>query len=338
MMVNIVYPGQRGSNLEAALAFHEISGSLGIENQLILSSDLARKGKAREIYPEAKFFNFLSISGVSDLKRELSGSPAFFTMVSPKLMPLYLSATGKKILYFHATYDYSFSRPSFKDAALEKMSEFLMKRSDLVLATQYPLAWQIRMRLGIKAEVLPHPSYSAIRKGFFEESQRVGLPFKDYFLSFGGLDRASKGNDVLLEAVKGTEIPIVLAGKANADHSGSKNIAHLNRWVSDAELFWLVENSRAVVLPYLTSSQFSGCLALAYRFGKPVVAPFCNSFQKYVEDGKTGVLFEQGNHHDLREKLREFDSWIHCSESSLVKLEKRMDASCASKFQEILGA
>ncbi len=337
MKVNIIYPGKRGSILETALAFHEIMDTLGIENQLVLSSDLERKEKVKVIYPEAKFFNFLSISGVSDLKKELSDSNAFFTMISPKLVPLYLSLKAKKMFYFHATYDYSFSKPSLNDIFLEKTSEFLMKRSNLVLATQYPLAWQLKFRLGIDAKVLPHPTYSQIRKGFFEESQHVELPFKDYFLSFGGLDRASKGNDVLLEAIKGTDIPLVLAGRGKADYSNSKNQVHLNRWVSDEELFWLVKNSKAVVLPYLTSSQFSGCLALAYRFGKPVIAPFSNSFQNYILDGKTGMFFEQGNPEDLRAKLEAFGRSTYTVKSISehdAKISKQVGVAFAQLFSQ----
>jgi glycosyltransferase involved in cell wall biosynthesis len=244
-------------------------------------------------------------------------------MLSPKLVPLYMLLKSKKIFYFHATYDYSFSKPTLYDVVMEKVSEFLMYKSDLVLATQHPLAWQLRLRLGIDAKVLHHPTYHPIKKSFFDEEKSISLPFKDYFLYFGGIDRVSKGTDVLIEAVNGSDIPVVLAGRGKKDYSNSKNILHINRWVSDAELFYLVKNSKAVVLPYLVSSQFSGCLAVAYRFGKPVIAPFCNSFQNYIKPARTGLFFEQGNSMDLKEKLEEFDhykfdsKYIHELDSSL---------------------
>ncbi|MFA5105520.1 MAG: hypothetical protein WC506_01030 [Candidatus Micrarchaeia archaeon] len=337
MKVSLVYPGKRGSALEAALALHEISKAAGIDSQLVFSSDLERREKASSVYPDAKFFDFTSFSGISALKRELEGTIPFFTMVSPKLVPLYLAVPGPKALYFHASYDYSFSRPTFRDSALESVTGFLMRRSSAVFATQYPLAWQARLRFGVRADVMPHPTYSLVRQDFFKESREVKLPVADYFLSFGELDRPLKGNGVLTEAVSGTGIPVVYVGRSGQALANQKNSVHLNRWVSDAELFWLVRHSKAVILPYLVSSQFSGCLALAYKLGRPVIAPFSNSFQNYVAEGESGVFFEQGNWNDLREKMLSFDS-AKITEKSVLAYDRRLGESLAKQIGAKLKA
>ena len=73
-----------------------------------------------------------------------------------------------------------------------------------------------------------------------------------------------------------------MAGKSNKDYN-SDNIVHINRWVTDGELNHLIKNCEAVVLPYLVPSQFSGCLALAYHFGKPVIAPDSSAFAGLVD-------------------------------------------------------
>jgi len=120
---------------------------------------------------------------------------------------------------------------------------------------------------------------------------------------------------------------MVIAGKRKPIVP-AKNIVHLNRWVPDSELHHLIKNCRCVVLPYLVSSQFSGCLALAFHFKKPVLAPFSPAFEKWIEEGKTGWLFSQGDWRDLAEKMRKIDSGeLSFSPAAIEKKEKEMEGS-----------
>lgn len=335
MKVFFIYAGKQGSNLECALSLHEIAKSAGIESEVVLSADNDRKEKVRGVYPQAQFCNFFSPMQVAKLRGKLNDGLAFFTMISPKMAPLYFSLRKKKAFYFHATYDHSFERQGVGSGALEMLQDALIRDASAVFATQHPLAWQIRFRLGRKVGVLAHPPYSPINEGFFAEEERVeGLP-KGYFLDFGGIDRFSKGTDVLLEAVEGTSLPLVLAGKRETVRAGS-NVVHINRWVSDGELCFLVKNCKAVVLPYLVPSQFSGCLALAFRFKKPVVAPFSPAFEGLVEEGETGWLFSQGDAQSLREKMKQVWKKGAFSRKAIEKKEKEMAQRTGKCLQEIV--
>jgi len=336
MKVFFVYAGKQGSNLECALSLHELAKKSGIESEVVLSLDNDRREKVQKIYPKARFCNFFSPTQVAKLRGELKGGLAFFTMISPKVAPLYFSLRGKKAFYFHATYDHSFERLGVKGRMLEMLQDAFIGDAGKVFATQHPLAWQIRYRLGKETGVLPHPPYSPIRREFFEEEKRVeGIP-KEYFLDFGGIERFSKGTDVLLKAVEGTDVPLVLAGKREKVRAGN-NVVHINRWVSDAELYSLVKNCSAVVLPYLVPSQFSGCLALAFRFKKPVVAPFSPAFEGLVEDGKTGWFFSQGDAGSLREKMREVQgAGFKFSAKAIGDKEAEMEQRTAQCIEKIV--
>lgn len=335
MTFYFVYSGKRGSNLECALALYEIARSLKIDPQLILSSDNERAEKVKSLYPEARFVNFYSILEVLKLKKELDGQLAFFTMYSPKIIPLFLLLKSKKIFYFHATYDYSFSKKKISDYFSDFFQDILIKNSTATFATQWPLAWQICIRLGKEAEEFPHPPYSSIRKGFFDEETRVDLPFNDYFLTFGGLDRPSKGTEVLLKAIKGTNLNTIFAGKCK-QLPKDKNIVHLNRWVSDGELYYLIKNCKSVVLPYLVPSQFSGCLALAFYFRKPILAPFLPTFEHLIEEDKTGWFFSSGNPDSLRNKMEKI--WTGRAQfdtHAIAAKEKEMNEATKNKLKEL---
>jgi len=304
--ISFIYPGRRGSALECTLALHAIALRMGWDSQIVLSRDNTRAGIVRELYPEARFADFFSPRQIASLRRSLAGRMAFFTMMSPKMLPLFLSLPSRKIFYFHATYDYSYSPRTARDALNEALHWLLIRNSTVAAATQPGLARQIRKHVGVDALVLPHPPYSPIRGAFFSGEKAVKLPFgkEEYFLNFGEIARESKGTGLLLEAVRGTGLQVVLAGRRDGVKP-ARNLFHINRWVDDAELYWLVKNCRAVVLPYMLRSQFSGCLALAFHFRKPVIAPDTETFSGWVEEGKTGWLFSHSSAASLRSRMLE---------------------------------
>jgi len=337
MEVFFVYPGKRGSALECTLALHEIVKKLGIDSKLILSNDNDRATKVKKIYPDAEFYDFFSISDFLRLKKRLESGISFFTIVSPKILPIFLSLKSKKIFYFHATYDYSLSKKNINDHCMDFMHDSLIKSSTLTVATQWPLAWQIRNRLGVEAEVLSHPSYSSIRKRLFDEDTEVELPFKKFFLDFGAVDKFSKGTDVLLKAAKGTELNLVLAGGRISRNPHVENILNIDRWMKEGELHNLLKRSEAVILPYLTPSQFSGCLALAFHFRRPVLAPFSPTFEKWIDEDKTGWFFSLGDSDDLREKM--YKIWggkTKYSKIAIAAKEKEMEKKTMEDLKRIL--
>jgi glycosyltransferase involved in cell wall biosynthesis len=180
------------------------------------------------------------------------------------------------------------------------------------------------------------PAVCVIRKGFFQEDRHVDLPIEKFFLNFGGIDRFSKGTDVLLEAAKGAKFNTVLAGRA-ATNLSTKNILHLDRWLDNGEMHNIIKRSQAVVLPYLVSSQFSGCMTLAFLFGRPVIAPFSPSFRDWVDEGKTGWFFSSGDADDLREVMeRVWSGKAKFSKAAIAAKDKEMERRTGEKLKEIL--
>jgi glycosyltransferase involved in cell wall biosynthesis len=60
-----------------------------------------------------------------------------------------------------------------------------------------------------------------------------------------------------------------------------------------------------LVLPYgpKLAGRFSGPLLLAMSEGIPVIAPRLESFQEYIKEGETGLLFTDGDMEELSEKM-----------------------------------
>jgi len=71
-------------------------------------------------------------------------------------------------------------------------------------------------------------------------------------------------------------------------------VALLPRYVDDAEVAGLFERADAVVLPY-RSGGASGVAAIAYGFGKPIVASRIDGLQEVVDERETGFLVEPGS-------------------------------------------
>jgi len=335
MKINFVYAGKRGSNLECAIALYTLAKQMGLDAGLILSKDNERAELVKSLYPEAEFYNFFSLSEMLKLKKTLEEGISFFTMISVKMIPLFYFLNSPKIFYYHATYDYSFSKKQWKDYITDAMQDMIIKNSTLTVATQWPLAWQIRNRLGVEAEAMQHPSYASINPKMFEEDTEMSLPEK-YTLAFGGLDRFSKGTEVLIEAQEGSNKILILAGKSYKDfNSNANNIVHINHWVSDGELHHLIKNCEAVVLPYLVPSQFSGCLALAYHFGIPVVAPSSSAFNGIVTEG-CGWKFPCGDPEGLRFSL-DMAMGIHMGmEIPIHERELKIDDKCKEDLKKVL--
>ena len=333
MTLFLVYPGKRGSNLECALALYSIAKELGADTKLILSADNERKQKVAQLYPEVEFHNFFSPSDMLGLKKIMKDQTALFTMYSPKMIPFFLSLKANKLFYFHATYDSSFSQKGLGLEMENLAHDIIIKNSTLTLATQHLLAWQIKERLNKKAEMLQHPSYASIKPAFFSEDEYVPLPFKRFLITFGDLTRPSKGAKLLSDAVKGTAFNTVFAGKQNNLEGGF----HLDRWLSDGELYNLLKRASCTALPYLIPSLFSGCLALSFHFHKPVLAPFTPAFENLIEENKTGWFFTSGDVVSLKETISKiWEGKKKFSPSAIETKEKEMDGNKKTKLKELL--
>jgi glycosyltransferase involved in cell wall biosynthesis len=131
-----------------------------------------------------------------------------------------------------------------------------------------------------------------------------------YILFFGNI-APWKGIDTLINAIKvarnklGYKFTVVIAGEPyeglkhiqffkNANNEDLKIIKIINRFITSSEIPSLVSKCSFLVLPYndLFQHSASGVIPLAYTFSKPVIVSNIPSLVEYVEQDKTGLIFE----------------------------------------------
>jgi glycosyltransferase involved in cell wall biosynthesis len=144
---------------------------------------------------------------------------------------------------------------------------------------------------------------------------------QDYALFLGNI-APWKGINSLIEAAKivrkelGQRFSLVIAGRPydgykELDFFGSlseddhRYVTVLNKYITSSEIPDLISGSGFIVLPYNGSFQHSasGVITLAYTFSKPVIVSNIPSLTEYVENGKTGLIFEINNSRRLAEHI-----------------------------------
>lgn len=134
-----------------------------------------------------------------------------------------------------------------------------------------------------------------------------------YILYIGRLEKI-KGIDSLINAIKGTEMTLKVVG-TGTEEQDLKNLIKTEKITNvevlglknKEEVFELIYNSYFGVCPSEWYENFPYSVAEMFLFSKAVVASRIGGIPELVKDEHTGLLFEQGNMKDLRDKL--FQLW-----------------------------
>ncbi|MFC5551803.1 glycosyltransferase family 4 protein [Massilia aerilata] len=139
--------------------------------------------------------------------------------------------------------------------------------------------------------------------------QKVGPKF---FL-FVGVLRYYKGLHILLDAVAGTDYPVVIVGagpieqelKAHAERLGLKNVLFVGK-VDELDKVALLKLCYAVAFPsHLRSEAFGISLLEGAMFGKPMISSEIGTGTTYINiDRQTGLVVPPSDHEALREAMR----------------------------------
>jgi glycosyltransferase involved in cell wall biosynthesis len=130
------------------------------------------------------------------------------------------------------------------------------------------------------------------------------------YIFYVGRIEAIKGVKTLLDAVKGTGIPLKIAG-SGAELASLTEYAK-NEGIDNAEffgfqdkksVFTLTTNAKFVVCPSEWYENFPFSITESFLLSKPVIGADAGGIPELVLDGQTGYLFERGNAADLRTKL-----------------------------------
>jgi len=139
----------------------------------------------------------------------------------------------------------------------------------------------------------------------------------EFTILFFGLIRNYKGLDVLLRAAnelknKNIQFRLLIVGecyeKENkynrliSDFKLQKHTQWINEYVPDRDINLYFSASDLVVLPYKKASQ-SGIIPIAYNYNKIVLVSDVNGLNEFVENEKTGYLFESSNYKNLSDKI-----------------------------------
>jgi rhamnosyl/mannosyltransferase len=133
------------------------------------------------------------------------------------------------------------------------------------------------------------------------------------FFLFVGVLRYYKGLHILLDAVAGTDYPVVIVGagpieqelKAHAERLGLKNVMFVGK-VDDLDKVALLKLCYAVAFPsHLRSEAFGISLLEGAMFGKPMISSEIGTGTTYINvDGETGLVVPPSDHEALRAAMR----------------------------------
>ncbi len=104
-------------------------------------------------------------------------------------------------------------------------------------------------------------------------------------------------------------------------------IKFLNR-KSHAECMDILSKAGFLILPSVCYENFPLSVVEAFACGKPVVASRLGALAEIVQDKKTGLLFEPGNHADFAEKIR----WMVDHVDARTEMGRNARAEFESKY------
>lgn len=159
--------------------------------------------------------------------------------------------------------------------------------------------------IGLDESLYPRPNDGAVA-GW---RQRFG----GRFLLFVGVLRYYKGLHILLEAAKGTDIPVVIVGAGPVEDSllrqsanGQLGNIHFLGAVSEQDKVDLLQACYGVVFPsHLRSEAFGISLLEGAIFGKPLISSEIGTGTSYINvHQETGLVVPPSNPASLRKAMR----------------------------------
>jgi glycosyltransferase involved in cell wall biosynthesis len=166
-----------------------------------------------------------------------------------------------------------------------------------------------------------HPLYNHFAQKIDKNEARkqLNIPEDKKVLLFFGFIRGYKGLDILIESLSKLDESyyLVIAGevygsfdeysvqinKLNLESRISQNV----RYISDNEVPQLFSASDVCVLPYKDATQ-SGIVGISYHYDLPIIATDVGSLKEMIEPHGTGVIVNNANSEELKNKIEEFFS------------------------------
>jgi glycosyltransferase involved in cell wall biosynthesis len=172
------------------------------------------------------------------------------------------------------------------------------RRASRIIVHAKAIREQLVAEQGLDAgriDMVPHGSlsfYRAWARDEVEEQENLVL-FFGRISEYKGLRYLLEAEPIILAQVP--DVRFVIAGEGESFDRYERMMVHRDRFIvhnyriPDEQVASLFQKASVIVLPYVEASQ-SGVAAVAFAFGKPVVATAVGGIPEMIEDGRTGCL------------------------------------------------
>ena len=177
-------------------------------------------------------------------------------------------------------------------------------------------------------KTFPHPVFDDVPRPTISMPRRGRIE-----LLFFGLVRRYKGLDILIDAMerlRDEDVWLTVAGEwwvkdaaLKARIGRLRRVELVDRFLPDTEAADLFARADAVVLPYRHATG-AGVIALAYHYGKPVIATRVGGIPDVVEDGVSGFLIPPGNPTALVDAIRQLPDALPSLADGPKKVSRNM--------------
>lgn len=135
---------------------------------------------------------------------------------------------------------------------------------------------------------------------------------------FVGRLSVEKGISTLAQAAAlyvSTNIDVIGQGPQETELQNIPGVRLLG-WMAPPEIYERMSRAAYLVMPSVWYENFPRTLVEAYACGLPVIASRLGAMAELVQDGRTGLLFNPGDAHDLAEKMR----WADCHPEEMRRM------------------
>jgi len=343
------FPDSVGGLEHAIAQMVESTQPLGIENRILSVSN--NPVPARDMRRGAEHFRYLETVSVASNSMSIGLMRAFGE-----------HAKWADVIHYHFPWPFAdllhlawrVRKPSLvtyhSDIVRQRNLMFLyqpvmrafLDRVDRIVATSpnYVNTSDVLQHYRDKTEVIPiglnpacyPPACQSVRDKW---EQKVG---RDFFL-FVGVIRYYKGLHILLDAVQGTQLPVIIVGagpieqelRERATELGLHHVRFLGA-LPEEDKVALLELSAAVVFPsHMRSEAFGVTLLEGAVFGKPLISSEIGTGTSYVNvDDETGIVVQPHDPMALRNAMLRL--------AADPALRQRLGAGARRRFEKIFTA
>ena len=168
-------------------------------------------------------------------------------------------------------------------------------------------------------------SYSYLQK---YNQENIYIKKKNQILIFGrispykGIEELCRAFSFVIKEFPDAKLIIAGSGEYNFNiitYQSSQNYFFINRYIPNAELVQLIQESQFVVCPYKDATQ-SGVVMTSFALDQPVIATNVGGLKEMIIHNHTGLLIEPNNIPQLAESIK----WMFNNPNVMEKMRENI--------------